>query len=172
MTEQTELTQKIHSILPLIAEKYGKEIEIETEFYFYTETIHDEKCTYQKTYRFYKDDGFYENVSSDTTDVIETPQIRQILLALRDELGKNPELSIKSRFFRPHPPAGTAAYSTYCALDNEIEKYIPLTHVQALDRAWFGLLSKNSQIAPSLFDTDPVKVLTEFLEVLENLNNQ
>jgi len=103
---------------------------------------------------------------------IQAPQIRQILLALQDELGENPEYK--------RVKADLDHEWKLSLLDSEISKQvsetirifggfilvgIPEKQSEALCKKWVDTLTP-------LFDKDPEKVLTEFLELLENLNNQ
>lgn len=162
MSNLYPLRARIHELLPQINQKYGLEIEVESDFYWYVETSYFEGV-HKRPGCFYKDDGFYERVFDAAIDDIQAPQIRQILVGLQEVLGENPELHSKrldnySEFLEAFKN-DTPIEAKYTELKNEA---IPEFQAEVLCQKWLD------GITP-LFDREPEPVLQELVEVLEHL---
>lgn len=140
MSNLYTLTARIHELLPLINQKYGLEIEVKQEKKFIIEDgrIFDPKEIIDRIRgKILTRDGVYP--------AIQTPQIRQILLALKDVLGD------RARWFFKNILGG-----------QDLERPFPNTVSEALCQRWLEGLNP-------LFDREPEFVLSELREVLENL---
>jgi len=163
MSKQYELTKQIHAILPLIAEKYGKEIVLTGDFVWLKKDgqykIHHKQ--YSAVLLMVEKEIKIKSLA------IQAPQIRQILLALQDELGKNPEIHKKDVMLKQISETDFSDYrkGIEMGLATHAKNNLPWYYSEVLCHKWLDGLNP-------LFDSEPITVLTEFLEVLENLNNQ
>ena len=189
MNEQYQLTKQIHAIIPKLAEKYGKKINIKNDKILYVDTENwtgIEECTLGVhsisidagvlDIREHQFGRSIENYN-DWIPKIEELQIRQILLAVKDELGDNPEyaemLILKNKYADAtnvlcYPSAVADEYKMKAdrlakkiAYEILLEKTI-VYKSEALCNKWLDGLTP-------LFDSEPVIVLKELLEILENL---
>ncbi len=168
-----ELDQKVYTKVQEKAAKHGKEIKVESDkiFVLVNETkdyIILDKEYYQ--YRINSQDYSISRYKEDSCPAIQEKQIRQILLAFSEELGGNPELD-------------TLCSQLNCTFEDVVLvakaqiEILPQTNTKALADNWFSLQEIDGQVVPSLFDqtdeqgnpTGQIQVLTELLEVLENL---
>lgn len=158
------LSKKINELLPLVAEKYGVEIEIEAEKhycqYIYEEGL-GEDIEIQPSSELEGSD--YEPICP----VIEAPQIKQILIALKEVLGetnqdfRNVQKIIEKGF------EIEARLETRANLKSVIE-YLLMVAKPPQGKADFLCLRWLDGLNP-LNDTNPDQVLTELVEVLKNL---
>jgi len=190
--QQFQLNQKINEILPKLAEKYGKEIEIENYKVLYLKENDETEigdCIIGSYINYISNTGdlmtvgeqggIATTISHDWIVKIEAPQIRQILLALQDVLGENPEYTQMQILKNKYADVTNVLYPAviveeYRIKANMLAKKIAyeillekavVYYSEALCKKWVDTLTP-------LVDREPVTVLTEFLEVLENLNNQ
>lgn len=133
LQQQYQLCQKIHQLLPQINQKYGLEIEVESE-YFIAKPIKGIGADKEKKFELvsadyidYKEEEY--SYEWEKIPAIQEPQIRQILVGLQEVIRQNPNLY----------PA--------------VSYWADWMHGFPTCR----------------FDTDPILVLTELLEILENL---
>ena len=168
MSDKTNLSKKIYKTILGLSEKLGKDIKIECEPW----SILNSKSLKQGSQQVEIDDTGVKNYI-DFTPPIEATQIRQILLAVKDELGDNPimELDEETIFYEEYLPKMTD-YEKYlwdkkAWLDGGKKiGYQPIwvskSYSEALCNKWLDGLTP-------LFDSEPVPVLKELLEILENL---
>ena len=154
MTNILKITRQIHDTIDKINEKYGLEINI----------------YHHLSYSSYKDENDYTVVESwrskdksvyDSFFPIEEKQIKQILIALNDMLGENPEYEeLENGIKNLYHDGG---YDKYVFKVEDIAmKYTPATLASSFCHRWLDGLNP-------LFESEPELVLEELLEVLENL---
>jgi|GEM_PF-3758553 len=180
MIKKYQLTKQIQSIIPLITEKYNKEIQIENYKVLYLDIKDKAKCkeaTIGCYDQYVSDTGNLMTVeqgdrattlSHDFVSKIEEPQIREILIALQEELGENPTYSLvynmEINLLKHSKMSEANKKSDVQHRINPLFIGFP-TRSETFCNKWLDGLKP-------LFDTDPIAVLTELLEILTNLNNQ
>ena len=166
LQQQYQLTKQIHAIIPELAKKYGKEIGIKNDKILYLDINDETNCKeviIGGIYSYVDEFGYLMSVkiqeattsaiSYNFVSKIEAPQIRQVLLALFSDWH--------------YKDIDSIAKPTNCTFH---------TRGHELEKKWFcfriDFIDGQYITHPSLFDREPVTVLTEFLAILENLNNQ
>ena len=155
---QFEITQKIHQELDKLAKTTGIKIEVESTYGWIIEP-----------------DGVFNSQYNDFQDAkaliaIEPPQIKQILIAFEEKLGENPEYKKrqiqKNILEEGKEKDGTdfevLMYKMAYKNSSDLLKLTPQTQSEALCQKWLDGLNP-------LFDSNPTQVLTELLEVLQNI---
>ena len=189
------LTKKIHELLPQVKAKYGLKFEVEfkkipTNFLIckFCEHSAEKECFKINLTGF----GFCPNCKKEGDFIakdfdyqycfeIKEPQIRQILVGLSEVLGENPEYiaeCIKWRNQREkidNIQKWMREKDEFCKmyqLDAKIES-LPKSQDEALDDKWLRPVEENGKYTgQSLFNREPVTVLHELVEILENLLEQ
>lgn len=166
MSNLYTLTQKIHEILPQINQKYGLDLNLSYENSYFICNDGDNKIF---SYRdvFDRIDAKIQT-SKDFIPAIQTAQIRQILIGLKDVLGDNADYKeerynwVKNR----NDERFIADNHKDCVfiIDYKIDKIYKKSQAEALCQRWLDGLEP-------LFDREPEKVLQELVEILENLLN-
>jgi hypothetical protein len=162
--------EQLHPLIQAKAEKFGIEINIQNDFYYYVAgEKYPEKIQYiaicnkfDNTCKFdipiFGQNGALDKIKE--LSFIQAPQIRQILLAFREVLGVNPEYNKVYNNFYDIIDNGI---STSEDIHNFLQlKLPPKTKSDALCAKWLDGLTP-------LFDTQPELVLSELLEVLKAL---
>ena len=162
MSQIYNLTAKIHKLLPQVKDKYGLEFEIEfNELYLVSLNYEGVK--------------FFPNLKQKLFGVelpaIQHLQIRQILVNLQGVLGENPELlKINNGAFgdcRLEYSDNHYLIVDYC---DDIREIGYIEYAEALDDKWLRPIKKDGKYTgQSLFDREPLFVLHELCEILENL---
>ena len=162
MSQIYNLTAKIHKLLPQVKDKYGLEFEIEfNELYLVSLNYEGVK--------------FFPNLKQKLFGVelpaIQHLQIRQILVNLQEVLGENPELlKINNGAFgdcRLEYSDNHYLIVDYC---DDIREIGYIEYAEALDDKWLRPIKKDGKYTgQSLFDREPLFVLHELCEILENL---
>lgn len=180
MTNIYELTKKIHETIDLINAKYGLEIEIKSDndtVIYETGMINADgsaeinkaKIDYCECYisgtgelmRLSSNNFVAFTLAEDWQFEIGEYQIKQILNALKDLLGENPEYEeLENAIKNLYKDGGYDRY--VMCVTHIVNKYIPQSQAEALCQKWLDGLNP-------IFDSNPEMVLTELLEVLENL---
>lgn len=150
MTKIYDLTKQIHQLIEKINEKYGLIINIK-----YSGYVHD--CLFpEPRLERYKEPVYYQ---------IKPHHIRHILLSLSDTLDENyfnqetaNEEAKQQNYFSSAELSDAFERGYYSCLLNFHHKTI----AEALCQKWLDGFNP-------MIDTDPEKVLSELLEVLENL---
>lgn len=181
MTTLYTLNKRINNLLPKVAEKYNLEIEIKPTDYFYyelfspyTEEIVGVGYRHFDEYHLKIPVWGVQNSSSlggYTISEIKAPQIRQILLALKNVLDKNPEhiqWQIKNDSFAD--VRQSISYNTI-----EVRKLIAFIEFRSEEAPIIkqsdALCAKWLDGLNPLIDRNEESVLSEFAGVLEELLN-
>jgi hypothetical protein len=172
MSNIYNLTKQIHTNLLKVCEKYGLEkLKIESEKYIYTNS--------NILLPIDQNTGDYQKLDKPYYPAIQPPQIRQILVHLQGVLGENPEYAETSNSLNEDIQKNRKLITNISINDwAEVEcliqindgigykeaklEILPKSQAEALCQKWLDGLTP-------LFDTNPVAVLTELNEVLENL---
>jgi len=163
MSTKYQITKKIHEAIEI------KKVAITQSCYLIDNTglIEHEQKTYHKT----------SDLAYGCVRLIEEPQIRQILLALQEELGENPDWTTSTELqYTTNENTGSdhqliTDYNYFMLTDGDKPSKVDFlyqgycSYSKALCKKWLDGLTP-------LFDTDPIAVLTELLEILTKLLNQ
>jgi hypothetical protein len=134
------LTKQINEILPKLCKKHGLELMVESDKIIYWDNFPEKPSDYHigdSSMLVNAPDWFLKKAVL----LIQEPQIRQILLALKDVLGQDPDL-------------------WWCDVTNRALS--PESLSEALCQKWLGNLQP-------MFDSEPETVLTELLQILKTL---
>jgi hypothetical protein len=149
------LTAQIHQNLQKVCEKYGLEkLEIESDYILLPDDCGP---------RIFIGGASLRN----EIPAIQSPQIRQILLAFKEVLGENPNFKLlenaikENQLLCNNKYTGLITVSDIFLLDGGLP--IPKSQAEALCQKWLDSLTP-------MFDREPETVLTELLELLEILN--
>lgn len=160
------LTARIHKLLPQVNQKYGLEIEVESDFAWFSKNgvykIHHKQYGLLVLVN-------HENVKLECL-AIQATQIRQILVGLQDVLGVNPEYIEECGKWREQREIINNIKDFMREKDEFCKMYgidaklqtITKSQAEALCQKWLDGLEP-------LFDREPETVLQELIEVLENL---
>ena len=169
MSQLYTLTKQINDLLPKVASKYDLKINVENDSEFY-----QNKNT--EVYQVWTDDamrleqecGSPSNYKYTSIKAIQAPQIRQILLILKDVLGKNPNFKGGS-----HEALGSGSWHY---VDGKLKAEIIHYDDDGDDDDELNLFSYAESLCGKccdgltpLIDTNQEQVLSELVEVLENL---
>lgn len=168
MSNLYNLTQKIHEILPKINQKFGLKIEIIGNW-----QIHPQKGLFLVTEKMeVMDKENWQKFLDECCLAIQSPQIHQILVSLQDVFGENPEILIFKKQIEKdnnqvkqleNKNEWAKVYKTHKEGLEIILNLTPQSQAEAFYKRWcYGFPT-------SLFDQDPILVLTELVEILENL---
>jgi hypothetical protein len=186
------ITNELHKVIQAKAEKFGVEIEIENNQFWYFDPTTKGTPTFAQSVKLFK-----HTITRRRIDVpaIQAPQIRAILLAFKEVLGSNPyHAEIKRKldtefggYGYPYPEdhkfyKGGSIIDFYTNVSQK-QKYFahnpivnaswgarymeelnntPKTKSEALCAKWLDGLTP-------LFDTSPEQVLSKLLEILKAL---
>jgi len=185
MQQLYNLTNQIHEILPLVAVKYDKEICLgNSKVLFPREQDETDisECTLHSYDNYISDTGYLmtmgeqggiaTTLSHDWIVKIEEDQIREFLIVFQD-VWNPPQFENMTVFVKDvyslTKNFGASRGVEFSSSSGGIEI---LSYIQQLEKKWFGFRNEDGKVTPSLFDTDPVAVLTELLELLEKLNSK
>lgn len=160
MSKLYELTKQIHNILPKVEEKYRVKIKVNNENWWLE--------TWDDTGGIFIGDIDTEE-SRRLCPAIESNQIRQILVALENKLQNS--MSDKARRFGPKSRQKVIAYlhDPEYPLPEKIKKYCIEYLLCKKQPTSLELCNRWLDGLTPLFDREPETVLTELLEILENL---
>lgn len=193
MSNLYQLTKKITELLPKINQKYGLRIEVESDYNYYKLSkdsfrhkkgdiiiAHSEDIDYLEDggaildiegisrYSLITGDNYslVYSVPEFVCPVIESPQIRQILIGLKDVLGDNADYK-KERYNwvkNKNDERFIADNKKDCVfvINYKIDKIYKKSQAEALCQKWLDGLNP-------LFEREPKTVLQELIEILENL---
>jgi len=182
MIKQYQLTKKIHAIIPKLAEKYNKEVELTSSGYYLAKypALGKDGKIYSKYERLSEFQGRSTYRLEEFPEIVSS-QIRQILIAFEDVLTGKPKVKNELDFFELHIGDCIREFFLYEkvkeGITNQIElavrdlhkefvgKSNPESFVQAFCQKWLDGLTP-------LFDKEPETVLEELLEILTKLLNQ
>lgn len=167
MSKLYQLTQSIHQQLQRIEKEKGIEIEVEGEYYF-----SQDGQKWNKDFELIP----WEVNLSDYIPEIQEPQIKQILVALSDVLGRNPDWDNYTEDLIAYICYFDALNTKSTEIKNKFEKikenmkkmtkmcseYIPLDKASMLCIRWLDGLDP-------LFTREPETVLGELLEILQSI---
>jgi hypothetical protein len=171
--------QQIHEILPKVCKKHGIEkIEIASDYQWVT---HENKYGDKENHLLLVTNDYYHTRGSFLAPIVKhcpaiaEPQIRQILLALQEILGENPE-------YMKWLEIGQTEWKINAIDDffnsNPLETILPVLYHHAkppqfqaktLHDKWFSFREIDDKVIPSLWDENPDQVLTELLEILKSI---
>jgi len=165
MSELYQITKQLHETIQNKAKELGKKFEIKSDF-IWLERNGEYKIHYNR----------YASILSMADKVvklkclaIEVTQIREVLIALQDILGENPELEKAQKSINTieqldvHEPYFNERNKTL-AIGRAIQFQflLPKSQSEALCKKWLDGLTP-------LIDSNPIQVLTELNEILTKL---
>ena len=155
---QFEITQKIHQELDKLTETTGIKIEVDFDKYHGHNLLPDTiDCISSDLAYYLAIDNNFEYLCG----AIQESQIRQILIAFEEKLGENEENKQDKFLLEIQKKRKKRDLTIETLLESLIEK-TPDTKSKALCQKWLN------GIKP-LFDQNPTQVLTELLEILQNI---
>jgi len=168
MSEQYQITKKIHKIIRLLEKKCRKTVEIKADCVWV-----EKKGAYKIHHKQYA--TVLVMVEEDVKLkclAIEEDEIKQILLAFQD-VWNPPQFENMTVFVKDvYSLTYNLEYSPGVEFSSSSGNIEILFYIQELEKKWFAFRNQDGKPTPSLFDTDPVAVLTQLLEVLEKLNSK
>jgi hypothetical protein len=179
MTNILKTTKQIHDTIDKINQKYGLEIDIESDNVIYqtgkinvdgSAVINKAKIDYCECYisetgelmRLSSNNFVAFTLAKDWQYEIGEYQIKQILIALKDVLGEDDISKQLKVYAEKWLKIGGRNAGKHTELLYERWYSLPKTVAEALCKKWLDGLNP-------LFDSDREKVLEELLEILQNL---
>ena len=155
MSNSYNLTQKIHELLPKINQKFGLKVEVIGNW-----QNHPQKGLFLATEKMeVMGKENWQKFLDECCLAIQADQIRQILVGLQEVLTK------KTKFIKIDYQNAISASFEGDEINIKTSKYdiILESEAETLYKKWCYVFPT------SLFDSEPEKVLTELVEILQNL---